>query len=101
MRIESDPTYHQQLPQIQRDQVQSPDRTQAAAAYEQTDIQKVQREDDQVTLSSKAQELRRLHEVVEELPDVRARVEEIRKAVADGSYQIPEDQLIDRLTGIR
>jgi len=100
MRIETDPTYGQQLPQIQREQIESLKRTQAAAPYEKAQGQTIQREGDQVTLSSEAQEMRRLHEAVEELPDVQVKVDAIRQAVEDGTYQIPEDQLIDRLIGI-
>ncbi|GAI19851.1 unnamed protein product, partial [marine sediment metagenome] len=33
--------------------------------------------------------------------DIQAKVEAIREAVADGTYQIPEEELIERLLGIR
>jgi len=100
MRIEIDPTHNQQLPQIQRNQIESLNKAQAASAYEKVERQTVGREQDQVTLSSEAQELRRLHKAVEELPDIRAKVDAIHEAVESGTYQIPEEQLIDRLIGI-
>lgn len=100
MRIESEPTHQQQLLQIQRHQVESLKETQATEAHEKAETQTVQREEDQVILSAEAQELRRLRQAVEELPDIQAKVEAIREAVAEGTYQIPEEELIERLLGI-
>jgi len=100
MRIETDPVYQKQLSQIQQNQIESLNRTEAAQAYEKAERQTVRREQDQVILSAEALELRRLHQAVDELPDVRTKVDAIRDAVASGTYQIPEDQLIERLIGI-
>ena len=100
MRIGTDPAYRQQLPQIQRDQLESLKRTQPDTSHEKVERGTVRHDEDRVTLSPEAQELRRLHQAVDELPDIWARVEAIRRAVADGTYQIPEDQLIERLIGI-
>jgi len=101
MRIESDPPSHQQLPPIQRQQIESLTKTQPTVDHERAESPIVQREEDQVILSAEARELRRLRQAVEELPDIQAKVEAIRQAVADGTYQIPEDQLIERLLGFR
>ena len=99
MRIEADPAYHH-LSQIQRNQVESLNGAQAAAAHETVERHTVQGGQDQVILSSQAQELQRLHQAVEELPDVSAKVEAIREAVEAGTYEIPEDPLSERLMGI-
>lgn len=56
---------------------------------------------DQVTLSTTAQELTQLNQAMATLPpDREERVAALREAVRSGSYQIPEDELIDRLMGV-
>jgi len=59
------------------------------------------RRTDQVTLSSMAQELKQLYQTLSSLPAERGqRVMALREAIKSGNYQIPEDELIERLMGV-
>lgn len=61
--------------------------------------QDVQRQD-RVTLSSRAQEIKQLYQALSTAPPERAeRVAVLRQAVEGGSYEIPTDELVDRLMG--
>jgi len=53
---------------------------------------------DDVAVSREAKHLNRVYAQLEALPDVRTdRVEQLRQAVQDGSYEIPLDLLAERL----
>ncbi len=53
---------------------------------------------DTVTLTTKAVDLRKLEESLASVPDVdQARVESIRAAISDGSYQVDTGKIIDQL----
>lgn len=54
--------------------------------------------DAEVSLSSQAQQLQAIEERLRELPEVdSARVEQIKQAIADGSYQIDSGRIADKL----
>ena len=56
---------------------------------------------DTVTLTATAAELLKLEDSLSGMPDVdRARVAEIKAAIADGSYRVDPEQIVDRLLGI-
>lgn len=56
---------------------------------------------DQITLSPRAREMTQLYQALGTAAAERAdRVAALRQAVEDGSYHIPEDELIDRLMGV-
>jgi len=56
---------------------------------------------DQVTLSSRALEIKQLHQALATTPPERAeRVSALRLAVESGAYRIPEAELADRLIGV-
>ncbi|HHX43215.1 MAG TPA: flagellar biosynthesis anti-sigma factor FlgM [Chloroflexi bacterium] len=56
---------------------------------------------DQVTLSSRAQAIRRMYQALTSVPTERAeRIAALREAVQSGSYEIPEDALAARLIGV-
>ena len=53
---------------------------------------------DSVALSGRVRELRRVVDIVRNLPDIREeRVAELRQQIQDGSYQVPEEGLASRL----
>lgn len=53
---------------------------------------------DAVVLSARVRELRRVVDVIRNLPEVREqRVEQIRQHIADGSYNVSAESLADRL----
>lgn len=57
--------------------------------------------DSQVRLSSQAQQLQAIEERLRELPEVdTARVEQIRQAIADGSYQPDSGRIADKLIAL-
>jgi flagellar biosynthesis anti-sigma factor FlgM len=59
------------------------------------------RRKDQVTLSAGAQEVKGFYEALSTVPPERAeRVAALRQAIESGRYEIPEDELIDRLMGV-
>lgn len=59
------------------------------------------RRKDQVTLSTRAQEIKQFYETLSTMPPERVeRVATLRRAIENGDYQIPEDELIDRLMGM-
>ncbi len=59
------------------------------------------RRTDQVTLSSRAQEIKQLYQALSTVPTERAeRVAALRQAIENGRYEIPEDELADRLMGV-
>ena len=56
---------------------------------------------DEVTLSSRAQEIKQLYQALFTVPPERAeRVAALGRAIESGNYEIPEDELIDRLVGV-
>ncbi len=56
---------------------------------------------DQVTLSSRAQEISQFMQVVSVVPSERVeRVAALRRAIEEGRYTIPEDALVERLLGV-
>lgn len=56
---------------------------------------------DTLTLTSAAAELLKLEESLAGIPDIDSgRVETIRAAIADGSYRVDADTIVDRLLGI-
>lgn len=57
--------------------------------------------DSEVKLSSQAQQLQAIEERLRELPEVdSARVEQIKQAIADGSYQIDSTRIADKLIAL-
>lgn len=57
--------------------------------------------DSQVKLSNQAQQLQAIEERLRELPEVdTARVEKIKQAIADGSYQIDSTRIADKLIAL-
>lgn len=57
--------------------------------------------DAQVRLSDQAQQLQAIEERLRELPEVdSARVEQIRQAIADGSYQPDSGRIADKLIAL-
>lgn len=57
--------------------------------------------DSQVKLSSQAQQLQAIEERLRELPEVdSARVEQIKQAIADGSYQPDSSRIADKLIAL-
>lgn len=56
---------------------------------------------DQVTLSSRAQEIQQLYQALATVPPERAeRVAALRQAIESGSYEVPVDELVDRLAAV-
>ena len=56
---------------------------------------------DTVTLTATAAELLKLEDSLSGIPDVdRTRVSEIKAAIADGSYRVDPEKIVDRLLGI-
>ena len=57
--------------------------------------------DSGVKLSDQAQQLQAIEERLRELPEVdSARVEQIKQAIADGSYQIDSTRIADKLIAL-
>ncbi len=57
--------------------------------------------DSQVKLSSQAQQLQAIEERLRDLPEVdSARVEQIKQAIADGSYQPDSSRIADKLIAL-
>ena len=57
--------------------------------------------DSQVKLSNQAQQLQAIEERLRELPEVdSARVEQIKQAIADGSYQVDSKRIADKLIAL-
>ncbi|NLY59663.1 MAG: flagellar biosynthesis anti-sigma factor FlgM [Gammaproteobacteria bacterium] len=57
--------------------------------------------DSQVKLSNQAQQLQAIEERLRDLPEVdSARVEQIRQAIADGSYQPDSGRIADKLIAL-
>ena len=57
--------------------------------------------DSQVKLSNQAQQLQAIEERLRELPEVdTARVEKIKQAIADGSYQIDSTRIAEKLIAL-
>ena len=57
--------------------------------------------DSQVKLSNQAQQLQAIEERLRDLPEVNsARVEQIRQAIADGSYQPDSSRIADKLIAL-
>lgn len=57
--------------------------------------------DSQVKLSSQAQQLQAIEERLRELPEVdSARVEQLRQAIADGSYKPDSGRIADKLIAL-
>ena len=57
--------------------------------------------DSQVQLSSQAQQLQAIEDRLRELPEVdSARVEQIKQAIADGSYQPDSNRIADKLIAL-
>jgi negative regulator of flagellin synthesis FlgM len=53
---------------------------------------------DKATLSEQARLLARAHSALEAAPEVRAdRVEELRKQIENGTYQVPHEELVKKL----
>jgi flagellar biosynthesis anti-sigma factor FlgM len=59
------------------------------------------RRTDQVTLSSRAREIKQLFQALATTPPERVeRVAALRRAVESGTYRIPEEELADLLVGV-
>lgn len=57
--------------------------------------------DSQVKLSNQAQQLQAIEDRLRDLPEVdSARVEQIRQAIADGSYQADSGRIADKLIAL-
>lgn len=55
----------------------------------------------QVKLSDQAQQLQAIEERLRDLPEVdSARVEQIKQAIADGSYQVDSNRIADKLIAL-
>lgn len=57
--------------------------------------------DSQVRLSNQAQQLQAIEERLREQPEVNsARVDQIKQAIADGSYQVDSNRIADKLIAL-
>jgi len=75
-----------------RSKLEGPGQSQSGKS--QQDVSDTTSQAGTVTLSSEAQSLQKLEEQVGQLPDVNSeRVESIRKAIEDGSYNIDAERL--------
>jgi len=96
-----DPSVQEHLSSIQPAEVRGVNRGEATAAYQPAERSAAKRQEDQVTLSTTAEELKRLYQTLKDLPEVREeKVKAIREAIESGDYEIPEDELIERLMGM-
>lgn len=96
-----DPSVQEHLSSIQPAEVRGVKRGEATSAYQPAERSAAKRQEDQVTLSATAEELKRLYQTLKDLPEVREeKVRAIREAIESGDYQIPEDELIERLIGM-
>jgi negative regulator of flagellin synthesis FlgM len=57
-------------------------------------------ESDRVEISIRSREFQRLDELIQSIPDIReARVEQIRQAIENGTYNVRAEQVAERILG--
>jgi negative regulator of flagellin synthesis FlgM len=75
-------------------QEQQPQRSQKAIQ------EPVRSESDRVEISVRTREFQRLDELIQSIPDVReARIEQIRQAIENGTYNVRAEQVAERIIG--
>ncbi len=63
-----------------------------------SDAEKTKGESDKISLSGKAQEINELKALINDLPDIRTeKVEELKKAIDAGSYNIDSNKVAEKM----
>jgi negative regulator of flagellin synthesis FlgM len=64
----------------------------------QNNTQKVEESEDKISLSGKAKEISELKTLIDQLPDIRMdKVEEIKKAIDSGNYNIDARKIAEKI----
>jgi negative regulator of flagellin synthesis FlgM len=73
---------------------------QQAQRFVRSGQESVKSESDRVELSVRSREFQHLDELIQSIPDVReAKVEQIRKAIESGTYNVRAEQVADKILG--